>query len=116
MLAGHDIRRRWRSVVALTLLVGAVGAIVLATAAGARRSDSALHRFNESSRSSDVEVSVGFPTRRQLSAFRHSPGVAAFAVLDGYSLVVKDYENLAIAAPEDSAMGNLVDRARLIKG
>jgi hypothetical protein len=116
MLAASDIRRSWRSVVALTLLVGAVGAIVLATAAGARRSDTALSRFNASSRSSDVEISIGFPTASQLTAFRRSPGVAAFAYLRAYSLQIKGYENLAIAAPTDSAMGNVVDRVRLIKG
>ena len=81
MLAAIDIRRRWRSVVALTLLVGAVGAIVLATAAGARRSDTALARFNAFSRSSDVEISIGIPTASQLDSFRRSPGVAAFAYL-----------------------------------
>jgi ABC-type lipoprotein release transport system permease subunit len=116
MLAASDIRRRWRSVVALTLLVGAVGAIVLATAAGARRSESALPRFNAYSRSSDVEISIGIPTTSQLAAFRRSPGVAAFAYLYAYSLQIKGYENLAIAAPADSAMGNVVDRVRLIKG
>ncbi len=42
MLARLELRRRWRSTVALALLVGAIGAIVLATAAGARRSDSSL--------------------------------------------------------------------------
>ncbi len=116
MLAASDIRRRWRSVVALTLLVGAVGAIVLATAAGARRSDTALPRFNTFARSSDVEISVGFPTASQLAAFRRSPGVAAFAQMHAYSLVVKGNENLAIAVPADSAMGDVVDRVRLIKG
>ena len=42
--------------------------------------------------------------------------MAAIAYLHGYSLALKGYENLAIAAPADSAMGNLVDRVRLIKG
>ncbi|HTK16346.1 MAG TPA: FtsX-like permease family protein [Acidimicrobiia bacterium] len=116
MLAGNDIRRRWRSVVALTLLVGAVGAIVLATAAGARRSHSALPRFNAYSRSSDVEISIGIPTASQLAAFRRSPGVAAMAYLHAYSLQIKGHENLAIAAPADSAMGTVVDRVRLVKG
>jgi hypothetical protein len=116
MLAASDIRRRWRSVVALTLLVGAVGAIVLATAAGARRSDTALTRFNTYSRSSDLEISIGIPTASQLAAFRRSPGVAALAYLHAFSLVIEGEDNLAIAAPDDSAMGNLVDRARLIEG
>ena len=118
MLAASDIRRRWRGVVALTVLVGAVGVIVLATAAGARRSDAALGRFNTFSRSSDVEISVGFPTADQLRTFRQTPAVAAMARLRGYSLATAadPDANLAIAAPVDGAMGTVVDRSRLIKG
>jgi len=104
MLAASDIRRRWRSVVALTLLVGAVGAIVLATAAGARRSDTALARFNTYSRSSDLEISIGIPTAAELASFRRSPGVAAFAYIHAYSLVIEGQDNLAIGAPDDAAM------------
>ena len=116
MLAASDIRRRWRSVVALTLLVGAVGAIVLATAAGARRSETALPGSTRTADRRTSRYPIGIPTAGQLATFRRSPGVAAFAYLDASSLVIKGYENLAIAAPEDSAMGNVVDRARLIKG
>lgn len=54
IVAGHMLRRRVRSVVMLTLLVGVVGAVVLATAAGARRTGSALDRFNASSRMADA--------------------------------------------------------------
>ena len=116
MLARLEIARRWRGAVALALLVGAVGAIVLATAAGARRSDSALERFNTYSRSSDVEISIGTPTASQLRSFRRAPGVAAVAVAHGYSLVVGRDEGTAVAVPVDSALGNVVDAARLIKG
>ena len=73
MLARCEIRRRWRSTVAITLLLGAVGAVVLATAAGARRSDTALERFNAFSRSSSFEISVGTPSAQQLLAFRRTP-------------------------------------------
>jgi hypothetical protein len=116
MLAASDIRRRWRSVVALTLLVGAVGAIVLATAAGARRSNSALPRFNAYSRSSDVEISIGTPTKAQLEMFRRTPGIEAIALAHGYALVADNNEGIAIGVPVDSALGNLVDRARVVKG
>jgi hypothetical protein len=119
MLARCEIRRRWRSTVALALLLGAVGAVILATAAGARRSDTALARFNTFSRSSDAEMSIGpNPTASQIRTFRRTPGVAAVAVLHGYGLTVKGDEDatLAIAAPADSAMGTIVDRARLIAG
>src|SRR4051794_37440652 len=116
MLAAAEFRRRWRSMVALTVLLGVVGALVLASAAGARRSDSALRRFNSFSRSSDLEISVGDPTARQLAAFSHAPGVAAASRLHGYSLGVGDFPDLAIAAPVDGTFGEVVDRGRLMKG
>ena len=55
-VAWRELRRRWLATVAAALLVGLVGALVLATVAGARRSDSALQRFNAYSRSADVEL------------------------------------------------------------
>ena len=36
MVARSEFRRRWRGVVVLTLLVGIIGAVVMATVAGAR--------------------------------------------------------------------------------
>jgi hypothetical protein len=116
LLAGHEIRRRWRSAVAIALLVGVVGAIVLATVAGARRSGTALERFNTESRSSQLEISVGRPTTRQLEQFRVTPGIAGLARLRGYSLGVDGFDELAIAAPLDRSMELDVDRARLIRG
>jgi|tagenome__1003787_1003787.scaffolds.fasta_scaffold20972526_2 ABC-type lipoprotein release transport system permease subunit len=117
MLARLELRRRWRSTVALALLVGAIGAIVLATAAGARRTDSSLQRFNTVSRSADAELSIGAnPTARDLDTFRHTPGIEAMARLRGYALTTTANENLALAAPIDAAMGDVVDRVRLIKG
>jgi len=120
MLAGCELRRRWRSVVGLALLVGMVGAVVLATAAGARRSDTALARFSSASRSGSVALSLAFgytPTPAQLSAVRHLPNVAAVAVLRFYGLVpVHAPAGLSPAASVDGAMGNTVDRARLVAG
>ena len=120
MLAGCEIRRRWRSVVVLTLLVGVVGAVVLATAAGARRSETALARFSAASRSGDVTLSPAFgytPTPAQLNAVRHIHDVAAVAVLRFYALVpVHAPTNLSPAAAVDGAMGSVVDRSRLIAG
>ncbi len=79
MLAWSEIRRRWRSTVGIVLLIGIVGTAVLATAAGARRSTTALDRFNAVSRSSDLEISVGTPSARRLAAFRRTPGIAAIS-------------------------------------
>lgn len=57
-LAVHELRTRWRSVAALALLVGLAGALVLATAAGARRTDSAYERFVEETATRDAGVQI----------------------------------------------------------
>ena len=106
MLARAEIRRRWRGTVVLTLLVGIVSGGA-GPAAGARRSDSALARFNAYSRSSDVELQVGTPTASELRAFRNVHGVAAVATLTGFFLVTPPAagQNLAIAAADDTKLG-----------
>ena len=120
MLAGCEVRRRWRSVLALVVLVGVVGAVVLAAAAGARRSATALERFSAASRSGDLSLSpaLGYtPTPAQLSALRRVPDVAAVAVLRFYTLKPVDAPaGLSPAAAVDGAMGSVVDRSRLIAG
>ncbi len=117
MVARAELRRRWRSVALLTLIVVIVGAVVLATAAGARRSSTALARFNRYSRASDVEVDVDpSTTAAQVEAFRHAPGVASVAMLHAYAQQVVGYPNLQIAAAVDGRLGSVLDRARLIAG
>jgi len=118
MVARGEIRRRWRSVVVLTLVVGIVGAVVLATVAGARRSDSALRRFNAASGSADAQVNVtgAVPTPEKLRAFRRVHGVAAMAVINGFTVVVPGVPSLAIGAAVDFEFGRVVDRARIVAG
>ncbi len=117
ILAAHGVRRRWRHIVFLTLLVGLVGAIVLSTAAGARRTSSALSRFNSSSRASDLEISVGDATPAQLRAFGHVANVAAFAPLRGGAEEFPKFPQLqAVAEAIDSRFGTVVDRARVVAG
>ncbi|MDQ1431706.1 MAG: putative transport system permease protein, partial [Actinomycetota bacterium] len=117
MLAGFEIRRRWPRVVALTLLVGVIGAVVLSTMAGARRSESALTRFNTSSRAGSLELTVGNASPSQLRAFGAVRGVAAFAPLRGIGVVFPRAPQLqAIASAVDNRFGTVVDRARLVAG
>ena len=117
MLAWLEIRRRWRRVVVLTLLVGVVGAVVLSTVAGARRSDSALARFNASSRSANLELTVGHPTAAQLREFAGVEGVESFARLNTSAIRFPGAPQLqAIAAALDTGFGTVVDRARIVAG
>jgi hypothetical protein len=59
MLARADVRRRLTAVVVLALLVGISGGAVLAAVAGARRTSSAMDRFERESRTATFEVNVG---------------------------------------------------------
>ena len=112
-----EVRRRWRHVVFLAVLVGVVGAIVLSTAAGARRTSSALARFNSSSRASDLEISVGDATPAQLRAFGQVANVAAFAPIRGGAEEFPKAPQLqAVAEAIDSRFGTVVDRARVVAG
>src|SRR5438552_3735771 len=120
MLARAEVRRRWRRVVVLALVVGVVGAVVLSAAAGARRSETALARFNASSRSADVQILVGdsvSPTPSQLRALARVRGVASFAALDVFGIIIPRAPNLAdVAAATDTKFGTEVDGARVVAG
>src|SRR5437868_2203625 len=117
MLAEVEVRRRWHQVVYLVVLVGVVGAIVLSTAAGARRTSSALARFNSSSRASHLEISVGDATPAQLRAFGRVAHVAAFApIRGGAETFPKAPELQAVAEAIDNRFGTVVDRARVVAG
>ena len=90
MVARAELRRRGRGVAVLTLLVVIVATVVLATAAGARRSATALARFSEYSRASDLEVDVDRATTpAQVAAFGRAPGVASVAMLHAYAQQVE---------------------------
>jgi ABC-type lipoprotein release transport system permease subunit len=120
MVAGTDIRRHWRGTVVATLLIGLVGAIVMATVAGARRSDSSLARFNAYSRSSNLQLNVGRVTDAQIEAFRRTPGVGTVGVLQAAAVQLRTQnpvlQNLATAVELDRTIGTAVDRPRVVAG
>ena len=79
---GADLRARWRSTLALVVVIGLAGGTVLATAAGARRTDTAYRRFLQSSRAEDVVLGGVDVSPDALALFRRLkrlPQVAAAA-------------------------------------
>jgi putative ABC transport system permease protein len=73
MAARAQLRRRWGATVALALLVGLTGGVVLAAVAGASRTDSAMKRFVAFSRPEDAFVSVNGPQLPGVSSLGGPP-------------------------------------------
>jgi ABC-type antimicrobial peptide transport system permease subunit len=118
MVAKAELRRFWRGTVVVMLLVGLVGAVTLAALSGARRSSSSLRRFNDASRSSNIEFEVKSYTPAQRAALARAPGVEGIGIVDLLFLgpAVPTLEHLQIAAAVDRALGTQVDRPRLVAG
>jgi hypothetical protein len=75
-----------------------------------------LERFQESSRSADLELATGL-THRDVRELRRLPGVAAVGALRAYGLVLPsapDFQNIGV--PTDRSFGSAVDRDRLVAG
>jgi hypothetical protein len=102
----------------LALLVGIVGTTVLGTAAGARRTSTALDRFRREALAADVELAVvGGASSEDLDALRMLPDVAGVGSLRAYGLVIPQLRSLeAIGVPVDDQFGASVDRARVTVG
>jgi hypothetical protein len=56
-----DLRRQWRGLLALAVLLGVIGGIALTAAAGARRTDTAYPRFLRQSHAADLMVQPALP-------------------------------------------------------
>jgi putative ABC transport system permease protein len=119
LVARYDLRRRFGETIAITLLVAFAGAVALASLAGARRSDSALARFNAYSRTSNAELTLrSSPTLAQMRAFTRVPAVAHVATVRTFAIEsdLPSLRQLAVGATPDNRLGTVVDRARLIAG
>ena len=99
------------------MLVGMVGAVVVASAAGAHRSATSLDRFVAYSRSSSVELDLTRSHARAAARVPPGPEVADFAVLHAYAL-----DSRRRAQPEErrrrstAELGTVLDRSRLMAG
>src|SRR6202050_5665975 len=87
----------WRSLLAIVVVGGLLGAVALGALAGARRTASAYSRYLTSTNASDAMVNIpglvpGIPVTRPMTLISHLPGVSqsgvyigmdAYPVLDG---------------------------------
>jgi ABC-type antimicrobial peptide transport system permease subunit len=100
-----ELRSRWRAWAAVVLLIGVTAGVVLTTAAGARRTDTAYARYLQQSRAADVLVS---PSNRGLPdyypALAKLPSVAELGVGVGFEGFVKNATAPA-GAPVSQTLG-----------
>ncbi|MDQ6695983.1 MAG: ABC transporter permease [Actinomycetota bacterium] len=120
------LRSRWPGLLSAALLLGVAGGVVLTTAAGARRTDTAYARFLRSSRAADVEIAPSGPGGRQnvggvsryYAAVAGLPGVAVVAPTVGVSAVVPGRGNadVVLKAGTDARLGRDIERPKVTRG
>jgi len=95
MAARAQLRRRWGSTVALVLLVGLTGGVVIAAVAGASRTDSAMKRFVKFSRPEQAYVTVNGPRPPGATGFGGPPPDATPQQIQEYiAKTIADREGL----------------------
>lgn len=116
-------RHSWRAWLALALLLGALGGVVLATAAGARRTDTAYPRLLTWSHASDFQVIAlqdGVPAfYRALGGLPQVASVSTGILLNMAIRAGGGYVPAAdtqVYASPDGGLGASVDRVKILAG
>lgn len=112
-----DWRRRRRMLVALALLAGFAGAVVLTATAGARRTASSFERFAKASSGADVAVEMRVDDPRLVDDIADLPMVEESG---SFTLVLALVEgvgaDLGIRIPRDDRMGVQIERFKVLRG
>lgn len=117
MWAGNEIARRWRALVALGVLAGLVGGLVLAAVAGARRTSTAYERYREATGRADAIV---FATLLGIFGADYSPVRDLPEVEDAgeFTLTPMGLDGLPIGqlAPNDDRLYQTISRPLMTAG
>jgi FtsX-like permease family len=129
MCARADLRRRWKSAVAIALLIGVAGAVVLCAYAGGRRTDSAYPRYLAATHAADLLVATESSgpsfTNRFYKQVEALPEVRRSGIVLGPSLVYvfpngqPDLSNetyVQVYASEDGRAGYQVGGFKVLAG
>lgn len=114
-----DLRRRWRPLLALALLLGLLGGVVLTAAAGARRTDTAYPRLLALANASQVSiVPQGTGMNGYYTALAKLPQVESMAIGQLYQAAMPaDRQTpVQLIVSPDGRFGTQVDRARVLAG
>jgi putative ABC transport system permease protein len=116
------LRSRWRPLLALALLLGVAGGVVLTAAAGARRTDTAYPRLLRSANAAQLLV-IGsqYSPPGYFAGLRRLPQVASLSEASLYDVVLPGRHGpgsttvQAFSSPNDS-FGVTADRVKLLAG
>ncbi len=118
-----ELRTRWRAWLALALVVGLVGGVVLALVAGARRTDSAYERFLRAQHAYDALIPstidvFGDETQRtaifDTEDLRRLPEVVDTAVSGAFFVSVG--AGVGVLVPKNERIGTDINRFKMIDG
>jgi FtsX-like permease family len=115
------MRRRWRALVSLALLLGLAGGVVLTAAAGARRTDTAYPRLLTWAGASQETGLLGGLDPAYIAALSTLPQVATVATVVQYNigLPVKGGlpdDQVQVLASANGTYGTAVDRIKILQG
>lgn len=118
LLIRTDLRNRWRAVAGAVLLMAVTVALVMASAAGARRTETAFDRFLGETRAAELFVSAG-GEGFDYSTLYAIDGVERVAPLVGVELypavVAEPYDVINIGSV-DGTFGTEVERPKVLEG
>ena len=116
------IRRRWRALLSLALLIGFAGGVALTAAAGARRTETAYPRLLSWANAAQLDVVPGGLAPAYFASLARLPQVAAMSSAIQYNLGLPvagsqfpDTQLVAFASPDDT-LGVSVDRVKILQG
>jgi len=116
-----DVRRQWRALLGLVLLLGLAGGVVLTAAAGARRTDTAYPRLLSWANASQAVVNPSYPDPGYYAALTRLPQVAALATVNQYTLALPSSHGapdsqVEVLSSPNGAYGVSVDRVKVLQG
>ncbi len=118
-----ELRRRWGALLALALLLGFAGGVVLTAAAGADRTDTAYPRLLQWARAAQVDLlpAGNRPVPGYFAALGRLPQVAAMSTAVLYQAVLPPRRGAPLTPVEtfaspDRAFGVSADRVKIVAG
>jgi ABC-type antimicrobial peptide transport system permease subunit len=114
------LRRQWRQLAALALMLGLIGGLVLTAAAGARRTQTAYPRLLRWAGASQVRLIYG-GSGRFYQSLRRLPQVASISEAGYYNTLLPARDGapltqIAAYASQDGSFGLSADRVKVLSG